>query len=572
MKRILLTAMAVLLLVCLLASCGKKPETPPEPTNTSNEAQTDIPTAPATKPATEAPTETPTETPTEAPTEAPTTETPEKPDEPKRFEVIFHSNGGSDIATIRAEEGTLIEEPEKPTQEGKKFVCWCTDAELTVSATFPLTLTKNTELWAKWNTVVPIKDYLKELTEGYKLNPYSYIPEKMQPSGALVAQKPNEDYSNFVSVSAIANGFGEQWHMITDNLNESMNFFNVLQSVEGVTATSVAIFNNWFDKNPSDTAHHSFLNGDYQVTVDYDGVLMQFVLDYAVAGQSIQIAMAMNMQSRDKTVRIQLGDANALTYTVSTNSYAFAIKYLGVRTAYFKVQKNADGTVTGQINEHLTVSGKGTHSSADFIITADYVSAVGNKASGIPGFTGYINELYDTATGKLLGYEVRETLKSITYNTLWFNLSDVEGFNSVKYREKTDSEDAAFFLNGSAKEWENKLVGGILSPKNPKALSRRYDIEMRTQYFYVLADDGSGYKEVAVKVPMLFVQEEQLDTLTTDVAEKNSGLTLRVDTNAPSLKKIREDYATLIDAFIEHKNAMTEEEIRKMIGEKVTFD
>lgn len=563
MKRILLTAMAVLLLVCLLASCGEKNETPPEPSNTSNEALTDAPTAPATKPATEAPTEKT----TEKPTEAPTTETPDKPNQPKMYEIVFHPNGGSDVATIRAEEGTLIEEPEKPTQEGKKFVSWCTDAELTVSATFPLTLTKNTELWAKWNTVVPIKDYLKELTEGYKLNPYSYIPEKMQPSGALTAQKPNEDYSNFVSKSAIPNGFGEQWHMITDNLNESMRFFKALQAVEGVTTTSVAAFNNWFDQNPSDTAHHSFLNGDYHVTVDYDGVLMQFVLDYAVAGQSIQIAMAMNMQSRDKTVRIQLGDANALTYTVGTNSYAFAIKYAGVRTAYFKVQKNADGTVTGQINEHLTVSGKGTHSSADFIITADYVSAVGNKASGIPGFTGYINELYDTATGNLLGYEVRETLKSITYNTLWFNLSDVEGFNSIKYREKTESEDAAFFLNGNTKEWENKLVGGL----NLKTASRRFDIEMRTQYFYVLADDGSGYKEVAVNVPMLFVQAEQLETLTTDVAEKNSGLTLRVDTNSESLKKIQADYAILIDAFIEHKNAVTEEEIRKMIGEKVTF-
>lgn len=560
MKRILLTAMAVLLLVFLLASCGEKTETPPEPSNTSNEALTDAPTAPVTKPS------------TEVPTEKPTTETPDKPNQPKMYEIVFHPNGGSDIATIRAEEGTLIEEPEKPTQEGKKFVGWCTDAELTVSATFPLTLTKNTELWAKWNTVVPIKGYLKELTEGYKLNPYSYIPEKMQPSGALTAQNPNEDYSNFMSASAIPNGFGEQWHMITDNLNESMRFFKALQAVEGVTTTSVAAFNNWFDQNPSDTAHHSFLNGDYHVTVDYDGVLMQFVLDYAVAGQSIQIAMAMNMQSRDKTVRIQLGDANALTYTVGTNSYAFAIKYLGVRTAYFKVQKNADGTVTGQINEHLTVSGKGTHSSADFIITAEYVSAVGNKASGIPGFTGYINELYDTATGKLLGYEVRETAevlsKEIIYNTLWFNLSDVDGINSIKYREKTDDESAAFFLNGSTKEWENKRVGGFSS----KAASRRFDIEMRTQYFYVLAKDGSTYEEVAVKVPMLFVQEEQLETLTKDVKEKNSDLNLRIDTESASLKKIREDYATLIDEFIAHKNAVTEEEIRKMIGEKVTFD
>ena len=278
--------------------------------------------------------------------------------------------------------------------------------------------------------------------------------------------------------------------------------------------------------------------------------------------------MAMNMQSREKTVRIQLGDANALTYTVGTNSYSFAIKYLGVRTAYFTVQRNADGTVTGQINEHLTVSGVGTHSSADFIITDTYVSAVGNKASGILGFKGYINELYDTKTGSLLGYEVRETLSSITYNTLWFNLSDVDGFTSIKYREKTEEEAAAFFLNGSTKEWKNKAVGGI----SLKTASRRYDIEMRTQYFYVLAEDGSTYEEVAVKVPMLFVQAEQLDTLTADVAEKNPNLTLCVDTNAPSLKKIQADYATLIDAFIAHKDAMTEEEIRKIIGSKVTFD
>lgn len=35
---------------------------------------------------------------------------------------------------------------------------------------------------------------------------------------------------------------------------------------------------------------------------------------------------------------------------------------------------------------------------------------------------------------------------------------------------------------------------------------------------------------------------------------------------------LQTDYKTLIDAFIEHKNAMSEEEIRKIIGEKFTFD
>ena len=85
MKRILLTAMAVLLLVFLLASCGEKTETPPEPSNTSNEALTDAPTAPVTTPSTEAP--------TEKPTEKPTTETPNKPNQPKMYEIVFHPNG-----------------------------------------------------------------------------------------------------------------------------------------------------------------------------------------------------------------------------------------------------------------------------------------------------------------------------------------------------------------------------------------------------------------------------------------------------------------------------------------------
>lgn len=40
----------------------------------------------------------------------------------------------------------------------------------------------------------------------------------------------------------------------------------------------------------------------------------------------------------------------------------------------------------------------------DFYIDDDYVTAVGNKADGMIGFTGYICELYDVDTGKMLAY------------------------------------------------------------------------------------------------------------------------------------------------------------------------
>lgn len=585
MKNVLICLSVLLLFACLFVSCGKKKENPTEPTvsafGTTAETQDPATNKKLGESSSEKPGESSSEKPGESSSETPSETTGEPtPPEPKIYQITFHSNGGSEVSPVRGENGTAVNEPKKPTKDGMKFVCWCTDAALTVPAEFPLTLTGNIDLYAKWNTVVPIKEYLKELMDGYKLDPYSYIPETMRPANAVTDRSVLElSFADFCSVSSIpTGGFGEQWHMITDNLNQSMRFFRVLQGVEGVTVTSVSTFNNWFDQNPADTAHHSFKDGIYNVTVDYDGTFLQYVLDYTASvpffgEQSIQIAMAMNMQTREKAVRMQIGDANALVYVIGNNSYSFAIRYLGVRTAYFTVQKNADGTVTGQINEHLTVSGVGTHSSADFYIDGNYVSAVGNKADGLIGFTGYISELYDATTGRMLGYEVRETLKSITYNTLWFNLSDVSGLLSVKYQEKTDDADAAFFVNGRSEQWTNKTVGKALDLiSNPKALSRRYYLEMRTQYFYVLSADGESYDEVAVQIPMLAVQEENLDTLTEDIAEKNKGLTLQVDTDSPTLAKIRSDYATLVDAFIEHKNAMDEESIRKIIGSKVTFD
>ena len=141
----------------------------------------------------------------------------------------------------------------------------------------------------------------------------------------------------------------------------------------------------------------------------------------------------MDAESGEKTVRIQLGDANALAYTVKENSYEFAIKYLGVRRAMFSVSEDADGKVSGKIYEYLTVSSAEIASAAEFYITDNYVSVVGNKASGMLGFSGCISELYDADSGKMIGYEVQETLSSIVYNTLWFNLDRISGITDIKY-------------------------------------------------------------------------------------------------------------------------------------------
>ena len=487
----------------------------------------------------------------------------------QKYTVTFNSNGGSAVEAQIVEYGALATLPTEPTYDGHKFMGWCTDKSGESNVDFSKAITGNTEYFAIWNTVVDVKALLNALLSGYELNPYSYIPESMQPSFSANLVEGGDivsDYTNgFISISDVTYGFGEQYHMVLDNLGQSQTFFNVLTVIEGISASSISAFNNHFDKNPADTAHHTFKDSIYNITIDFDGETISYIVDYAASlpvlgEQTVQIALLMDIETSERIVRIQLGDANALKYVIKENSYEFAIKYLGIRRAMFSVERDADGNVSGSIYEHLTYEGVGTSSCAEFYITEDYVSVVGNKASGLIGFTGYINELYDAKTGKLLGYEVQETLSAVKYDTLWFNLNDIGGITSIKYQKAEDKNPAKIFINGSSTAWEAKKA----------LLSRRFDIEFRTQFVYSYDATEGKYIEHKIEVPMIFVQEKYYDTFIDDVQATNK-VTISVKVNNNDLDKILEDYDTLIPVFIANKDKVTADTIIAYIGDKIVF-
>lgn len=491
-----------------------------------------------------------------------------------KYTITFDSNGGTKVNPIIVEYGTVITNVPKSEYDGHKFVSWCTDSALTSAVDWSQPVKASATYYAKWNITIDIKQYLNALVSGYKLDPYSYLPESMRPTfqaNLIDADDVIGDYSSFVNVSNITSqGFGEQWHMVLDNLQESKNFFNVLSVVETVSSGAVTAFNNYFDKNPSETARHTVKNGIYSTTIDYDGTSLFFVVEYTdtipVFGeQSVQIALSLNVETGEKTSRIQIGDANALRYTVGENSYEFDIKYLGVRRAHFDVSKDADGNVSGHINEFITATDSiETASAADFYVNDKYVVAVGNKADGIKGFNNYIAETYDVTTGKLLGYEVRETKKivvDVIFNTLWFDLCNVSGITSIK-----QDADENIYINGSSTKWAVKKVGGF----SAKIDSRRFDIEFRTQYFYTYDAENEKYVEVKASVPMMFIQQENFDTFTADVKSENN-VTLTVTTDDTTLDVIKEYYTTLVPVFIENKDKVTSAQILEYIGDKITF-
>lgn len=492
----------------------------------------------------------------------------------RRYTVRFDTKGGTAVSPLTVAYGTVISAPQTSTYDGFRFVGWCQDANGKTPVDWSAPVTKDTTYYAIWNAKIDMGAYLKVLLQGYNMSPYSYIPETMRPGYAGTVKEPQDiinDYSSGVSVSQMAaQGYGEQWNMIVENLEQSQMFFNALSVVETLSSTSIAAFNNYLDKNPGDTAQHSFQSGIYQVSIRYDGQILWYVLDYTanfplIGEQTAQISLSLDIASGERSVRVQLGDANALRYTVKDNEYDFAIKYLGVRRASFQVSKKANGRVEGHIYEYVTLSDAEIASAADFYIDQNYAVAVGNKADGMLAFTGCIAETYDVKTGKLLGYEVEESLSSLVYNTFFFDLCQIDGLYSIRMTEKTDKEDAKIYINGSSAEWKTKNVGSGL-----KYFSRRFYIEYRTQYFYTYDAQKDAFVQVKAQVPMLAVQEENVKTLTSDVKATNH-IDISLGLTNAVFRAIGDHYDEKLPVFKENKGKITPADIVDKIGEKVVF-
>ena len=512
----------------------------------------------------------------------------------QRYTITFDSNGGTSVASITDDYGASIAEPTKPAKENFSFVAWSYDAAGSQKVTWPLTLTKNEKLYANWNETINIKAYLQTLMDAVKHDPYSYIPDTMEPSNSdnHVTAAVNYDFTQFNSVSSIKyGGFGEQWHMVIENIEESEKFYSVLSLGEAAINASVALFNNYLDSNPGTTATHTLKETAYTAKLDFSNGVLSYTIQYKtnisipLFGEVLpQIDMTYNISTLEKAVRIQLSENNAMKYIVTDNSYVFALEY-GLsavsRKAYLQLNRLQDESVQGHIYEYVQFKDKDlVPACADFYINDTYTSVVGNKASGMPGFTGYINELYKTNEGKLLGYEVRETFTkwgvTATYHTLWFNLNNITGINSVKAIKNDEStyglganNNHNIYLNGS-----DSIFEPTYNKKIMVTTSRKYDVEMRKQYFYGYSE--GQFTEYEVQLPMMFIQADHdgytnFTDFPSDILSK-SGIAASVNLSTTYLNKIQSDYATLVDLFIAHKEEVTGDAIEAYIGNAIIIN
>lgn len=505
----------------------------------------------------------------------------------KTCNVKFETNGGSVLNSITLDLGEKLLKPTDPTREGYKFIGWMLDKELTQVVEWPLTVDKDITIYAKWNQVVNIKELLSNLMKSTKNDPFSFVPKQMRPTYSanhVESQEVEYDFTINTQVSEIKyGGYGEQWNMVVDNIQESERFYNVILLAESAITASVAVFNNYLDKNPSNTASHKIEDSVYTANLEYSEDVLRYSLELKTnlnvplfGNVNPVIHMNYDVKNNIKDVKIQLLDNIGLKYSTSENKYKFALEYGTeevIRKAYFTVDKDEDDNIEGHIYEFIQLKGKDVvASAADFYIDDTYVTVVGNKSSGMLGFKGYINELYSLHSGKMLGYEVKETLTVLgvsgEYHTLWFNLNDISGINSVKAIENENlgqygDNNHDIYLNGSS-----ELFVPLKNSKLGISTSRKYDVELRKQYFY--GYEGEKLVEYETKVPMMFIQDDNSkDTNFTDfpsdILSKNK-IAASVKVNNNVLSRIREDHKTKISIFELNKGIITSEAISLYIN------
>lgn len=404
-----------------------------------------------------------------------------------------------------------------------------------------------------------------------------YLPEKMRPGSVLTdASKLEYDLEKGVNVLDLQIGYGEQWNMVLetmDKVQSSMKFLNSLETlISDPIQTICGMMSDPLNTNfnlaipANEYVEGGVTYSEATNVVSYNATsLKDIVTPFGTVKPSLKFIN--DGDNKIRTVVAKFSDTNKIKYVIKENKIEVAMVY-GVdqlsKTTHVTVENN-EGVYTGTIVDHTvgSVAGKTVDFDgyAEFITDGDYLYAVGDKADAIFGMEGYIVEIYDLNTGKLLGYKIQEskTIISVTkdYHTLWFNLKDISGINKVRVEELSEAHKKEsprstcdVYLNSSDTVMDVKYNTLV------KKTSRYYDIELRMQYFYVQDKDTGEITKVEVETPMMFIQDDNAvdnagsDTNFTDTPtqfKKLNGFDISVNFN--ELDDLRTAYKEMVPAY-----------------------
>lgn len=445
--------------------------------------------------------------------------------------------------------------------------------EVTATVSNPNYVTKTLKATLKiYNLTDVAKNFVNTVLQ--RPEPWNFMPEALHPEAMAYSAMPagRDDMQSFVNISTFGKRLiGKQMNVLYDILDKTESALSGANTVFTAGEAIAKVYQEFIDKNPD---NYDVFTG----SVTIGGVTFSLKIESSnglariMAGNgTISIELSNQTINGVKTDigRIQITDGVALKYEATATTLKLAVKYTFDGTGMLQqlyFERN-DGAVAGHLYEYVGNDSTGLKTSAVIASNSSITSIVSNKRETDDLKTQAYEEVYNSVTGQMIGGEVTENVSSINYDTLWLNLYDLQGLTSIRVEKDQNAMNAdTIYINGSSEAIKTKLVG---ISGGSKATSRRFDIEMKDVWYIVAENKDSEitYKKQKTAIPMLFVQREQLSTLSADFNEKNNvTLTVKSNTNA-----ITQNFDLLSDSFIELKDAVSYDGIIAYIGEKNSF-
>ena len=401
----------------------------------------------------------------------------------------------------------------------------------------------------------------------------SFLPDSFAYEARAYTGSAIDFNSGFVTLSNVSQkGVGKQMEMVYSTLHYLQVGVDVIDEVYSYAMVIEEAYQLFINDNPDNYASYEKTTEHFRFKITVSDTRAELLVKLATAS----VELSYDEQTGIRYGRVQLSDGNVIKYEISENEIDVALNILNVALWRVSFVRNTDGSVSGRLTEFFGVSDKYIKSVAMIEITEDYTYIISDKRETddlkIEGFV----EVYDNETARYLGGRVKETVKSIEYDTFWFPLYDISGINTVRKVDKESADNADvntnaddIYINGSAEHIHTKLVGGI----GTKMFSRRFDIEFSKTYFMV--PSGESYQSVCYEIPMMFVQADYLDSFEADFADANktSGISGSIQSRVSdaTVDAITEGYDAYVEEFVKLKAAVSAEDIRAYIGAQNAF-
>lgn len=382
-------------------------------------------------------------------------------------------------------------------------------------------------------------------------DPWQFLPESFDVKNMLVSENNIPDYVDFTAVSAIPQNYiGKGLNVVYKALNKTTTAIGYVNKVHAVFNTVGSVYNTIFE------------NADGQdLTIEAGSVVLTIKLttdSYKILAKigPVEVELYSYLDKTYYGARVQLASNTVAKYTVTEKEFIMAIDIADTYVTHISFVKEG-GTTVGHVYETIVAQDKTLTSTSSLVTVKDgFTTVVGNKGDFIPTSGGINCEVYENSTGRFVGSEVYEEISDNKfYDTLWYNLRDIKGINTVKKEDKANGTNAdTIYINGATDTIHTKFV-------SITDFSRRFDIEFKKVYAFTYNEETEEYDSVEFEVPMMFVQEKHADTFASDFEDKNKNSvesgTVGIIASEATKTAVNYGYHTLVESYKKIKDLIT---------------